>query len=328
MSAQPATRASVDFSLVIPVYRNLESLPELLQQVAGLARDLPGTLELVLVVDASPDASHAYLSAALPQQAYPSQLLLLARNFGSFAAIREGLKCARGHYHAVMAADLQEPISLMHAFFTRLRSEALDVVVGSRESRADPWRQRWPAQLFWSLYRRLINRDIPPGGVDVFGCTAHFSRQLTALPEAHSSLIGLLFWLGHRRAVVHYTRLPRPHGKSAWSLGRKINYLLDSLFAFSDLPIKLLMLVGMGGMILAAGLGLVVLLAKLGGQVPVPGYAALMIALTFFAGLNCLGLGLIGSYAWRAYENSKQRPLALVLQQQDFNSSARTTSPA
>lgn len=306
------------FSLVIPVYRNLGSLPELLRQVGALAERLPGALELVMVVDASPDGSYGYLLEHLPRQAFDSQLLLLARNFGSFAAIREGLREAKGDYLAVMAADLQEPIELMERFFTALAADEADVVVGSREGRDDPWLQRLPAQLFWSAYRRLINPEIPPGGVDVFGCTRGFASHLVALPEARSSLVGQLFWLGHRRKVFGYTRMAREHGASAWSFRRKLAYLSDSLFAFSDLPIRVLLVLGALGLGLALVLGLVVVVAKLTGKVPVPGYAALMVAMTFFAGLNALGLGLIGSYAWRAYENSKQRPLALVLKQHDF----------
>lgn len=307
------------FSLVIPVYRNQGSLPELLQQVSGLAARLPGGLELVMVVDASPDGSYGYLLQHLPTQVFASQLLLLARNFGSFAAIREGLRHARGDYIAVMAADLQEPIELMERFFLSLAADEADVVVGSREGRDDPLLQRLPAQLFWSAYRRLINPDIPPGGVDVFGCTRRFAGHLVSLPEARSSLVGQLFWLGHRRKVLGYSRLARVHGTSAWSFRRKLAYLSDSLFAFSDLPIRMLLGLGAVGLALALVLGLAVALAKLSGQVPVPGYAALMVAITFFAGLNALGLGLIGSYAWRAYENTKQRPLALVMTRHDFN---------
>ena len=306
------------FSLVIPVYRNEASLPELLSAVAWLAARLPGGLELVVVVDASPDASYGYLLEHLPRQPFASQLLLLARNFGSFAAIREGMRLARGDYMAVMAADLQEPIELMERFFLSLAANEADVVVGSREERDDPWLQRLPAQLFWSTYRRLINPEIPPGGVDVFGCTRAFAAHLVALPEARSSLVGQLFWLGHRRKVLGYRRVARAHGKSAWSLRRKIAYLSDSLFAFSDLPIRILLGVGVLGLGLALILALVVVVAKVSGQVPVPGYAAIMVAMTFFAGLNALGLGLIGSYAWRDYENSKQRPLALVLDQHAF----------
>ena len=120
------------------------------------------------------------------------------------------------------------------------------------------------------------------------------------------------------RSVLGYRRVARAHGKSAWSLRRKIAYLSDSLFAFSDLPIRILLGVGVLGLSLALILALVVVVAKVSGRVPVPGYAAIMVAMTFFAGLNALGLGLIGSYAWRAYENSKQRPLALVLDRHAF----------
>lgn len=307
------------FSLIVPVYRNEGSLPELLAQVAAMASRLAGRLELMIVVDASPDGSYGYLLENLSRQSFQSQLLLLARNFGSFAAIREGLRQARGDYLAVMAADLQEPIELIERFFQTLAAGDADVVVGCREGRDDPWLQRIPAQLFWSLYRRLINPEIPPGGVDVFGCTRGFAAHLVALPEARSSLVGQLFWLGHRRKVLGYTRLARVYGSSAWSFRGKLAYLSDSLFAFSDLPIRILLGVGGLGLVLALVLGLAVVVAKVTGRVPVPGYAALMVAMTFFAGLNALGLGLIGSYAWRAYENSKQRPLALMLTQHDFS---------
>jgi glycosyltransferase involved in cell wall biosynthesis len=312
-------RPQPKYSLVIPVYRNEESLPELLGVLDGLAARLFGSLEVVMVVDGSPDNSYAYLLEHLGRQRYASQLVLLARNFGSFAAIREGLRLARGHYLAIMAADLQEPIDLIEAFFRTLAADEADVVVGSREARGDPWRQRFPAQMFWWVYRKLVNPAVPAGGADVFGCNRHFATQLLALEEARSSLVGQVFWLGHRLTVISYRRALRRYGSSAWTLRKKLAYLSDSLFAFSDLPIRILLGAGLFGIILAATLAIVVIAARISGMVVVPGYAALMVALTFFAGLNSLGLGLIGSYAWRAYENSKQRPLALVLRQHDFS---------
>src|SRR5690349_3878332 len=93
-------------SLIIPVFRNEESIPSLLTALRGLARDC-APMEVVFVVDGSPDRSYALLRAALPNLPFTTQLLALSRNFGSFAAIRTGLAAARGKYFAVMAADLQ-----------------------------------------------------------------------------------------------------------------------------------------------------------------------------------------------------------------------------
>lgn len=306
------------FSLIIPVYRNEESLPDLIAAMTGINQALDGKLEAVFVVDGSPDSSYALLREALPRASFASQLLVLSRNFGAFAAIRCGLQAASGNYFAVMAADLQEPPELAVEFFQRLERDEADVIVGSRDARADPWLSKLASRVFWGLYRRLINPEIPAGGIDVFACNRNFLTHLLALDESHSSLIGLLFWLGFRRTVVPYERRARVHGKSAWSLRRKITYMLDSIFAFSDLPVRILLLIGTLGIGVALLFGIIVLTLRLLGSFAVPGYAATMTTIVFFGGLNTLGLGIIGAYVWRAYANTQQRPLAVVMRSESF----------
>lgn len=305
-------------SLVVPVYGNEASIGELLDAIAGLARRLPQPLEAVFVVDGSPDRSYALLRDALPHMPFRAQLLSHSRNFGAFAAIRTGLAAARGDDVAVMAADLQEPIELIERFYDVLARDEADVVVGTRVARADPLFSRVASAMFWWLYRRLVLPQIPPGGVDVFACNRAFRTELLAMGEANTSLVGQLFWLGMRRAVLPYERLERRHGRSGWSFSRKLKYLMDSVFAFSDLPVRLLILVGGLGLGTSLLLGGVVAVARLLGYITLPGYAMTMLTLLFFGGLNTFGLGLIGAYVWRAYENTKQRPLAIVQRAQEF----------
>lgn len=309
-------------SVVVPVYRNAESIPFLLAALSGVAlrarREQQTEIELVFVVDGSPDASHALLVDALPAASFASQLLLHSRNFGSFAAIRSGLRVATGEYIAVIAADLQEPPELVLEFLDRLAGGQFDLVVGCRENRSDPFGSRLASEVFWRLYKRFVVHDIPKKGVDVFGCNRVFRDRLLALGESNSSLVGLIFWLGFRRTEVMYERRERQHGKSAWTLKKKVNYLLDSVFSFTDLPIRLLTLFGLFGVLSSMALGSIVLAAKLLGGIVVPGYAATLLTVTFFGALNSLGLGIIGTYAWRTFENTKGRPLAVVMDQQRY----------
>lgn len=307
-------------SLIIPVYRNEGSIPELLAALQGLHQALAGALEVVFVVDGSPDRCHDLLSEQLPRTGLDATLVLLTRNFGAFAAVRTGLAQARGEFFAVMAADLQEPPELvLHMQAVLARGEA-DVVVAERTLRHDPPWQRWQAQLFWALYRRYVVPEMPPGGVDIFACNRAFRDALLGLEESRSSLIAQIFWLGFRRASVPYVRQPRRHGESAWTWRKKVAYLADSVFAFTDLPVRLLTRVGALGLLVAAVLGVVVLFGKLSGLIGVPGYAMTLIAILFFGALNLLSLGIVGTYAWRAYENTKQRPQAVVLRVQRFES--------
>lgn len=306
------------YSLVIPVYKNEGSISDLVNAVEHLHSEFAQRLEAIFVVDGSPDASYARLAEYLPQATFPSKVVVLSRNFGSFSAIREGLHHARGEYTAVMAADLQEPPELLAQSFRELESNDVDVVFGVREARNDPWSSKLASGIFWGLYRRFVQPEVPAGGVDVFAVNKRFLERLIGFEEANTSLLGLLFWMGGRRKFVSYTRLQRQHGKSAWTFRKKFDYLLDSIFAFTDTPVRVLLGIGTAGMTVAVLLSIAILIAKLTSAVVVPGYAGTMLAVLFFGALNALGLGLVGNYAWRAYENTKHRPLSIPMLIDDY----------
>ncbi len=300
------------YSLIVPIYKSRETLDELLAVTSTLNASLGGQLQLIFVVDGSPDHSLDYLGEALPQQAFQSRLITLSRNFGAFQAIRTGLMAADSDYFAVMAADLQEPPEFVLKGFQALVSEPVDVVIGTRESRQDPWMSTLSSRIFWGIYRRLIQKEMPSGGMDIFACNRSFRDNLIAMGESHSSLVGQVLWLGFRRKEIAYHRSARRAGVSAWSFSRKVRYLMDSVFSFTDLPITLLFLIGQFAILLSMFLILLTVWAKITGDIKVPGYTSLLIAVSFFAGLNSFGLGIIGTYVWRTYENTKARPLSII----------------
>lgn len=306
-------------SIIIPVYKNEESIPHLLKALLDIQEKLEGELEVVFVVDGSPDNSYQLLNDLLPTIKLNTKLILLSRNFGSFAAIRAGLEHANGKYFGIMAADLQEPPELIVESLKILESEEFDIVVGAREERKDPIISKVSSQLFWFLYKKFIVPEMPVGGVDVFSCNTTFQQHLLQLDESHSSLIAQLFWLGFRRKIIFYNRLEREHGVSAWTFKKKVDYMMDSIFAFTDLPIKILSRIGLIGMLFFFFTGVVTFLARLLGGIDVPGYTATFLTIGFFGAMNLFGLGIIGSYTWRTYENTKQRPISAILSKKEFN---------
>ena len=307
------------FSIVIPVYKNEASIPKLLLTLHGINKRLGGPLEVVFVVDGSPDQSFQRLAAELPAAPFKAKLIALSRNFGSFSAIRIGLQKATGPYFAVMAADLQEPADLIMAFFDDLAKDEADVVVGTRVARDDPFLSRIGSQLFWFLYRKVVQPELPPGGIDVFGCNAAFHRELLKLEESHSSLVGLVLWLGFRRKAIPYKRQRRQHGRSAWTFTKRMRYLADSSFSFSDLPIKVLLWIGSIGLATSILFSIIVLLARLTGRIQVPGYSPIVLTIIFFGSINLVCLGIVGTYVWRVYENTKKRPGAVVFREIQFS---------
>lgn len=313
-------------SLIIPVYRNAETIGPLISALEQLARDWPRRLEVVFVVDGSPDESYALLKAALPRTSLTAELVSLSRNFGSFAAIKEGLRIARGECCAVMAADLQEPPELIRQFFQILREQPVDIVMGQRTARHDPPLSRFSSEAFWWIYRRMVQREMPPGGIDVFACTAQIRDVLVVLDEANSSLVGQLIWLGFRRALVPYVRQPRVAGRSAWTLSKKLQYLENSIFAFSALPITALTFIGGVGVVTSLVVSVVIYTSWWMGWIQVQGYTPLMLAMSLSTSSILLGLGIIGNYVWRTFTNSQGRPAAILLMRESFVS-ARDGNP-
>ena len=316
-SRTPSGDAPV-FSVVVPVYKNAASLHDVVDRLEGLQLQLTGRLEAVFVIDGSPDDSAEILRARLSQSPLTSQLISHSRNFGSFAAIRTGFLQSRGRYIAAMAADLQEPIELIEEFFVQLATGDWDIAVGTRLARKDPAVSRAVARVYWALYRKLVQKDMPAGGVDIFACTRDVADKFGELDESNSSLVGLLFWLGYRRLEIPYSRERRRDGKSAWSFNKKVRYLLDSIFSFTSLPITVILLVGILGTIASLVVAIVVLVAWALGSIPVAGYTALMLVLLFATASILFALGIVGTYVWRTFENTKRRPNSIVMRHETF----------
>jgi CBS domain containing-hemolysin-like protein len=164
--------------------------------------------------------------------------------------------------------------------------------------------------------------EMPPGGVDVFGLTRQAASELLALNESSSSLVGQLFWIGFRRLEIPYRRQARQEGVSGWTLAKKVRYLSDSVYSFTSLPISFVTWLGAIGLVVTLLLSAFTFVAWLLGWVTEPGYTTLMLVLLASTFLVVLSLGIVGNYVWRTYENSKGRPIAVVMESPDTNDRA------
>lgn len=298
-------------SLVIPVYGNEENISDLITALAALDHRVGG-MEVIFVVDGSPDRSGELLIAGRDQMPFVSRIVFHSRNFGSFTAIRTGMELARGDVIAVMAADLQEPPALIEDFFRILEADESDIVFGQRSGRSDALLRDALSNAFWWLYRKLVIKDVPKGGVDIFACNRAAADAVLSISEPNSSLIAQLFWIGFRRKFVPYERQKRLKGTSAWNFMRRLRYMMDSIFSFSDLPIILVLWLGVIGCLGSVALGLAIAVLRLFGLISEPGYASLVVLITFTASAMLVSQGIIGSYLWRTFENTKRRPLRIV----------------
>jgi glycosyltransferase involved in cell wall biosynthesis len=308
----------ITHSLIIPVYKNAKNIDSLLKNLTSYFKEMPFSGEVIFVIDGNPESEYQILRNKLKKTFFEAQLILHSRNFGSFAAIRTGLEHAQGKYIATMSADEQEPLSLIHNFFEILEKGEVELVVGTRKKRSDAWLTTVFSNLFWKTYRYFVNPEIPDGGVDVFACSSRFKDELLQLSEANTSLVGQIYWLGFERKTVFYERQKRRDGKSAWTFSKKMKYMIDSIFSFTDLPLKLLLALGFSGIFISVSFAFIILFAKSLGEITVPGYSSTFLIVTFFGSINIVCSGIVGLYMYRTYENTKQRPLTIVSRLEKF----------
>lgn len=302
-------------SFVLPAFGEAENLAQLFPRLLAQSQ-LAEKLEVVVVDDHSPDHTFTVVRewAARDERV---RGLRLARNSGSHMAILCGLQAATGDAMIVLAADGQDPPEaagqLVEAW-----SAGAQVVWAVREARGDAsLLSRLGSRLYYALMNRLSSVRLPPTGADFFLLDRRVLGALVAIPEHNVSIFALVVSLGFRQAEIRYTKQSRLSGRSKWTLRRKLRLLLDSLVAFSTLPLRLATGLGfayaMGGFVYAA---LLVVNRVSGGAVlgavALSGWSALMVVLLVSSGSIMIVLGIFGEYLWRALEEVRGRPRFLI----------------
>lgn len=300
-------------SVVVPVYFNAESLPRLaarLRTVADAADAADHDLEVVFVDDGSRDGSWDRIVEIT--RAWPAARgVRLTRNFGSQMAIVAGLAEARGAAAAVLSADLQEPPELLPEMVAAWRRGAT-AVLAVRRSRPEGWTARAASGLYYRSLQRLAFAEMPAGGFDCFLIGRPAIDFLVAGGETNTSLPGLLLWAGFPVALVPYDRVAREEGESRWTFGKKLKFFVDSVVAFSFAPLRWMSLAGAVLALLAFAYAAFLVAYKLIHDQPIHGWTSLMVALTFFSGVQLLSLGVLGEYLWRTLDAARARERFLI----------------
>lgn len=305
----------VDLSVVVPVYDEAASLNLFLDAVLPVLDRLSlDSYELVFVDDGSQDDTWLLLQS-LSVQGWPGarlKRLRLSRNFGKEAALTAGLDASRGAAVVVMDVDLQDPPELIEDF-VRLWRDGYDVVYGARsDRRSDSLAKRTSSRAFYRVFNALSDTPIPADAGDFRIMDRAVVEAVRALPERSRFMKGLLSWPGFSTTSVPYVRPPRAAGATKWRYRRLWTFALDGLFNFSSAPLRVWTYLGL--VTIALGflfLGVVLLTAALGNRAP-NGYISLLGVVVVLAGVQVLGLGMIGEYLSRVFIEVKARPVYVV----------------
>jgi dolichol-phosphate mannosyltransferase len=305
---------AVEFSLVVPVLDERDTLEELARRLTPVLDALEAPTEVVLVDDGSTDGSFDIMRKL--HEADPRfRALRLSRNFGHQIAITAGLEHARGNAVIIMDADLQDPPEVVLALVEKWR-EGFQVVYAVRDERSGESRVKLAtASWFYRLLGRMSEVDIPRDAGDFRLIDRRVVDAVRAMPEHRRYLRGLFAWVGYDQVGVHYVREARHAGTTKFSMRKMLAFASDGIVSFSTVPLRLALTLGFAVSAISLLGALGGLVAKLAHWYVVPGWASLVAAIGILGGIQLLVLGVMGEYIARIHDEVKARPLYLLRDQ-------------
>jgi len=298
-------------SIAIPVFNEESVLDELYRRTIAVLTNLEGwDYEIVFADDGSTDASREWLESIAIADVHV-KVVTLSRNFGHQAALTAALDHVGGDAVVMMDADLQDEPEVIPRLLAEF-DQGYDVVYAIRSQRQEGLVLRTCYALFYRVIAALADIPLPQGAGDFAIISRRVLEQMRRSGERHRYLRGLRTWVGFRQTGIQVNRAARFSGKTKYSPRKLLQLACDGIFSFSVMPLRAATVLGgvttAGSLLFAA----YALLAKLLWHQSPAGFTALILAITFLAGVQLLFLGVIGEYVGRIYQEIKQRPLYIV----------------
>lgn len=307
-------------SVVIPVFDEGENLELLHRRLSRVLQHLCEDYEIILVDDGSRDNSLQVIMR-LRKSNPRVKVISFSRNFGHQMAITAGIDYSSGDAVIVMDADLQDPPEVISQLIEKWK-EGYDTVYAIRESRKDPISKRAIAFVFYRLFNRMSEVDVPVDAGDFRLMSRRVVDILRTMPERNRYLRGLASWVGFSQASISYARDERYRGERKYTLWQSARLAVDGITSFSHFPLRLVTQLGLAVSLAGFLYGAIIIILGLFFDRVVPGWTTLMAAVIFLGGVQLIVVGVVGEYIGRIYVEVQQRPLYLIKQKIGFSEEA------
>ena len=308
----------VDISLVVPVYKEEASIRPFLGRVEAVFTRMQVGYEIIFSMDPSPDDTEAIILEEINRN-QSIKLLLFSRRFGQPAATMAGILSCSGRACIVIDVDLQDPPELIEQIYEKFL-EGNEVVYARRRTRkGETLLKRIISHFGYLVINKLSDVAIPRNTGDFRIMSRRVIEELRRLNENHGFLRGLVAYVGFKQAFIEYDRDERYAGSGNYNrFTGSLKIGLNGLISFSSRPLFVMSVVGFFIAGLSFLLGALYVVQRLLGADLTPGLPTTVLVISFFAGVQLLGLGLIGEYVGRIYDEVKRRPLYIVDRQVNF----------
>jgi len=298
-------------SIIAPVYNEQEVLQDFYLSLCNTLDALPYTFEIIFIDDGSRDNSIPIIHE-LQRKDGRIAVIELSRNFGKEIALTAGLDHCHGDAAIIIDTDLQDPPALITDMIHEWQN-GYDVVYAQRLSRqGESPLKKFSSYLFYRMIQRVGKIEIPADTGDFRLLSRTAIDAVTQLRERHRFMKGLFSWVGFRQKAIPFHRQPRHAGKSKWNYWQLWNFALEGITSFTTAPLRAATYFGLLTALSAFLFGLYIIFDTLIRGNPVPGYPSLMVVILFLGGIQLIGIGIIGEYLGRLFDETKQRPLYLI----------------
>ena len=300
-----------ELSVIIPVLNEADNIAPLLARLVPILVRCVASYEILFVDDGSTDATIAAIDRAHDKDPGVGAISL-SRNFGKEVAIAAGLDHAIGAASVIIDADLQHPPEMIETFVARWR-EGYKNVYGQRIDRSDDSAlRRALTQRFYKIFGSVGETRLPEGAGDFRLLDAQAVAALRTLRERARFNKGLYAWIGFKSIGVPFDVETRAFGQSKFSYRKLTRFAFDGLMSFSTMPLMVWTYVGTVISVVSMATAIYFVGQTMIEGNDVPGFASLIVSVTFLAGIQLLSLGVLGEYIGRIFAEVKGRPLYLV----------------
>ncbi len=304
------------YTIIAPIYNEIENIPHLYARVSEVMEQTGQPWELVLVDDGSKDGSTDALRE-LGKKDERVRPVIFARNFGHQIAVSAGMDYARGDAIVVIDADLQDPPEVILELIEKWK-EGYQVVYAVRSEReGESWFKLTTASLFYKFIQTMTDVAIPLNTGDFRLLDRKVLNVMNSMPERNRFLRGMSSWAGFKQIGVEYKRHARFAGETHYPLKKMIKLAMNAITGFSYWPLQMLTKGGAALVILSLLLLVLYIILALLGKVALTYSLATWLTLIFLAGVLLIGMGILGEYLGRIYDEAKGRPLYIVAEAPD-----------
>lgn len=298
-------------SIVVPMYFEEEVAQECYNRLKSVMDKTGYDYEFVFVNDGSTDRTIDILTEiALKDKR--EKVINFARNFGHQNAVTAGIDYAKGDAIVIIDADLQDPPEVIPLMIEKWK-EGYEVVYGKRKTRkGETWFMLVTAKYFYKFLNYMSEIDIPKDTGDFRIIDRKVADVFQQMTERNRFIRGMISWVGFKQTYIEYERDERFAGETKYPLKKMLKFASDGIISFSTKPLKMVMILGFLSVFVSIAVLLYALIVKIFGINVEPGWTSIMVAITFFSGIQLLGLGIVGQYLARIYDESKNRPIYIV----------------